>query len=156
MARTEFSLIKTPFINGDEIRESAKPQVNAIRRFLRWTKLMKTSTFNKDGETHEKDEWNYGLIFVIGFLYITVIGLFLAVAIGGAMFYLDMREDARGSETWARKELYDKNKLSYEKCTQNAETLKALILFNQQNGVKTPSELIKIAECPPVADTNKK
>lgn len=134
---------------ADDSDGKAKPKKKfTLRTFLLWTNLMKTSTkFKDDGKTETEDRWNVGLITLIALLYVTVIGGFIVLAVGGAVFYLDTREDQRGNDAWKQKELYNNWQKTRNECLENAERLRGLILYSQQNKQEVPPQFLNIKTC---------
>lgn len=148
MQERHLNLIKpdTPY-GGKGNNESMKPTRSRFRRFLLWTNIMKTSTFNKDGETHTEEKWNVGLVFAVIILYISVIGGFVIFAVFGSLYFLEMRENQRGNDAWKQKQFYDNWQNETKKCQENTAKLKGIILYNQQKKQETPPQYLDVMEC---------
>lgn len=147
--REHLNLIKHEFASGDNVKdaEKATPKRSIVRRFLLWTSLMKTSTYDKDGETQTEDRWNVGMVVLIITLYVTVIGVFVVLLILGALYFLEMRENQRGNDAWKQKELYNNWQKSRNECLENAEKLRGLVLYSQQRKQEVPPEFLQVKTC---------
>lgn len=146
---TGLSLVKQvePLAGDPAEPKAAKTPKNRVRDFLLWVGLMKTSTTTKDGETHTEYQWNIGAIVLILFLYVTVIGGFVILAIGGSLYFLEMREQQRNEEKWRQVKDYDALQREKKSCMENAETLAGLQRYFQQKGQEIPPQFLKVKEC---------
>lgn len=115
-----------------------------LKRLLISTNFMTTRKGNNEVE---QDNWNLGMIAVVVILIVIVITGFLAILFIGGVFYLDMREDWRGTETWRQKQNYDEKRDSLGKCERAVMRQAGLIEIYKKAKLEIPPEFLVVEPC---------
>lgn len=123
------------------VEQSPPTRGDYLRRFLLWTGLlMDTSTTNND-------RWNGGFLFVIALLFGTIFAGFIVLLAIGGIFYLDIKEDWRGTEAWRQKQIYDAMQTQTRKCEQMLADKKILIETVKASNRPIPANLSTVEDC---------